>query len=64
MVCNEDKQSELNVSPLVEKVDEYKNIWREHVLTMEKDSVTKAAYFYAPQGSRNVERIRKRWSDF
>ena len=42
---SEDIQSELKVSPLVEKVDECKNRWREYVHRMEKDPINKGCVF-------------------
>ena len=49
----------LRCSNCLKNIDESKNIWREHCIRMEKDSIPKAACYYAPQDSRNVGRTRK-----
>ena len=52
--------SELNASPLFERVFPYEQTKEtERVLPMENDWITKAAYFYVPQGSRYSGKFRK-----
>ena len=55
------------VFPLFEKNDEYKNRRMEYDFCNDKAySIPKASRtkFYVPHGSRNVNRLRKRRSDF
>lgn len=56
---NEDIQSGLRASQLLKKVDDYRNKLKKHDLHVDQDSIPKARYFYAPQGSHNVGRQRK-----
>ena len=61
MLCSKDIRSELKLFPMLKKL---MNVRKEHVLCMERDTIPKVAYFYAPQDNHNLERLRKPWYNF
>lgn len=70
MLRNENIRSELKVLQLVEKIDEHKNRWRQHVLRIERILYYRGLIFFRPHTRQQVflgsivGRARKRWSGF
>jgi hypothetical protein len=47
-IRNEDIRKELGISPLSEKIIEYRNKWKAHLQTMEHTRIPLQAYKYQP----------------
>jgi hypothetical protein len=59
-IRHEDIRNELGVSPLSEKIIEYRNKWKPHLQGMEHTRIPLQAYKYQPSGKRDICRPRKR----
>ena len=55
---NESIQSELDVTPVVRRVKDYRRRWREHVARIKEDRSPKWAANYTPRGRRDRGRPR------
>jgi hypothetical protein len=53
----------LGISPLSEKIIEYRNKWKAHLRRMEHTRIPLEAYKYQPSGKRDIGRPRRRWRD-
>jgi hypothetical protein len=62
-IRNEDVINELGISPLSEKIIEYRNKWKAHLLRMEHTHIPLQAYKYQPTGKRDIDRPRRRWRE-
>jgi hypothetical protein len=62
-VLNVGGRSELGISPLSEKIIEYRNKWKAHLQRMEHTRIPLLAYKYQPSGKRNIGRARRRWRE-
>jgi hypothetical protein len=62
-IRNEDIRNELGISPLGEKIMEYRNKWIAHLQRMEHTRNPLQAYKYQPSGKRDIDRPRRRWRD-
>jgi hypothetical protein len=62
-IRNEDVRNELGISPLSEKVTEYKNKWKTHLQRMKHTRIPLQAYKYQPSRKRDIDRPRRRWKD-
>jgi hypothetical protein len=62
-IRNEDIRNELGISPLSEKITEYRNKWKAHLQRMEHNRIPLQAYKYQPTGKRDIDRPRRRWRD-
>jgi hypothetical protein len=62
-IRNEDIRHELGISPLSEKIIEYRNKWKEHLQRMEHTRILLLAYKYQPSGKRDIARPRRRWRE-
>jgi hypothetical protein len=62
-IRNEDIRNELGISPLSEKIIEYRNKWKAHLLRMEHTRIPLQAYKYQPSGKRDIDRPRRRWRE-
>jgi hypothetical protein len=60
-IRNEDMRNELGISPLSEKIIEYRNKWKVHLQRMEPTRMPLQAYKYQPSGKRDIVRPRRRW---
>ena len=58
---SEDIRNELNIFKLMDKIEQYRNDWREHVQRMKEERIPKIILDYKPKGKRNVGRPKKRW---
>jgi hypothetical protein len=59
-IRNEDVRSEFRISPLSEKIIEYRNKWKAHLQRMENTRIPLQAYKYQPSGKRDIGRRRRR----
>jgi hypothetical protein len=62
-IRNEDIRNELGISPLSEKIIEYRNKWKAHLQGMEHTLIPLQAYKYQPSGKRDIDRPRRRWRE-
>jgi hypothetical protein len=59
-IRNEDIRNELGISPLSEKIIEYRNKWKAHLQRMEHTRIPLQAYKHQPSGKRDIGRPRRR----
>ena len=62
-VRNQDVRTQLGVENIVEEICNYQKQWKEHVMRMPPCRLPKLAMFYKPDGTRDLGRPRRRWSD-
>jgi hypothetical protein len=62
-IVYEDIRNELDISPLSEKIIEYRNKWKAHLQRMEHTRIPLQAYKYQPPGKRDIDRPRRRWRE-
>jgi hypothetical protein len=62
-IRNEDMRNELGISPLSEKLTEYRNKWEKNLQRKEHTRIALQAYKYQPSGKRDISRPRRRWSE-
>jgi hypothetical protein len=62
-IRNEDIRNEWVISPLSEKMIEYRNKWKAHLQRMEHTCIPLQAYKYKPSGKRDIDRPRRRWRE-
>jgi len=55
--------TELKITPVLEKLQEYKRNWIQHVNRMPRDRLPRAMKHYSPTGGRNYSRPLKRLLD-
>jgi hypothetical protein len=58
-IRNEDKRNELGISPLIEKIIEYRNKWKANLQRMEHTRIPLQAYKYQRFGKRDIDRPRR-----
>jgi hypothetical protein len=58
-IGNEDIRNELRISPLSEKIIEYRNKWKAHLQIMEHTRIPLEAYKYQPSGKRDMGTKKK-----
>jgi hypothetical protein len=56
-------RNQLGISPLSEKIIEYRNKWKAHLQRMEHTCIPLQAYKYLPSGERDIDRPRRRWRE-
>jgi hypothetical protein len=56
-------RNELGISPLSEKIIEYRNKWKAQLQTMEHTRIPLLAYKYKPYGKRDIDRPIRRWRE-
>jgi hypothetical protein len=61
-IRNEDIRNKLGISPLSEKIIEYRNKWKARLQRMEHTRIPLQAYKYPP-GKRDIDRPRRRWRE-
>jgi hypothetical protein len=62
-IRNEDIRNELCISPLSEKIIEYRNKWKVHLQRMDHTRISLQAYKYQPSGKRDIDRPRRGWRE-
>jgi hypothetical protein len=60
---NEVIRNELGISPLSEKIVEYRNKWKAHLQRMEHTCIPLQTNKYQPSGKRDIDRPRRRWRE-
>ncbi|KAJ4429026.1 hypothetical protein ANN_26022 [Periplaneta americana] len=60
LIRNEDIRKELNIYNINEKVEDYKEKWKEHLSRMDNERIPALIQQYQPKGKRDVGRPRKR----
>jgi hypothetical protein len=58
-IRNEDIRHKLGISPLREKITEYRNKWKAHLQKMEHTRIPLQAYKYQPYVKRDIDRPRR-----
>jgi hypothetical protein len=53
----------LGISPLSEKITEFRNKWKAHLQRMEDTRIPLQGYKYQPSGKRDIGRPRRRWTE-
>jgi hypothetical protein len=53
----------LGISPLSEKIIEYRNKWKAHLQRIEHTRITLQAYKYQPSGKGDIGRPKRRWRE-
>jgi len=54
---------ELQITGLLDKTDEYRRNWFQHLPRMPKNRIPLKSYYYRPQGRRTIGRPKKRWRE-
>jgi hypothetical protein len=58
-IRNEDTRKELGISPLSEKIIEYRNKCKAYLQRMEHTRIPLQAYKYQPSGKRDIDRPKR-----
>lgn len=59
---NESIRNELEIFSIVDKLEEHKYQWKEHLDRMDNTRLPKKINTYKPHGKRSLGRPRKRWT--
>jgi hypothetical protein len=62
-VTNEIIRTDLNISPVNDTIEQYRNNWLQHMNRMQDTRLPKKALRYRPSGKRDLGRPKKRWRD-
>jgi len=54
---------ELRITGILEKIDEYRRKWFQHLQRMPQNRIPLKSYHYGPQGRRTIGRPKKRWRE-
>jgi hypothetical protein len=54
-------RTELNIYPVNDAIEQYRNNWFQHINRMPDTRLPKRALQYRPSGKRDIERPKKRW---
>ena len=54
---------ELQITCIVDKIDEYRLNWLLHLQRMPRNQIPLKSYHYIPQGRRTIGRLKKRWQE-
>ena len=60
---NKSIRRELQTDCILDKIDEYRRNWLEHIQRMPQNRITLKSYLYSPQGKRTIGRPKKRWRE-
>lgn len=60
---NEDIRNLLEIYELNNKVDDYRQTWKDHVNRMNNERLPKKILNYKPKGKRDIGRPKRRWLD-
>jgi hypothetical protein len=55
--------TELNIYPVNDTFDKYRNNWLQHINRMQDTRLSKRALQYRPSGKKDIGRPKKRWRD-
>jgi len=56
-------RSELRITGILDKIDEYRQNWLLHLQRMPQNRMPLKSYCYRPQGRRTIGRPKKRWRE-
>jgi hypothetical protein len=54
---------ELRITGILDKIDEYRRNWPQHLQRMPQNRIPLKSYCYRPQGRRTIGRPKKRWRE-
>jgi hypothetical protein len=54
---------ELQITSILDKIDEYRRNWFQHLQRMPQNQIPLKSYYYRPQGRRTTVRPKKRWRE-
>jgi len=54
---------ELRITGILDNIDGYRRNWLSHLQRMPQNRIPLKSYHYRPQGSRTIERPKKRWCE-
>jgi len=54
---------ELQITGILDKIDEYRRNWFQHLQRMSQNRTPLKSYYYRPQGRRTIGRPKKRWRE-
>jgi len=54
---------ELQIRGILDKTDEYRRNWFQHLQRMPQNRMLLKSYYYRPQGRRTIGRPKKRWRE-
>ena len=60
---NDYKRRELRITGVLDKIDEYRRNWLQHLQRMPQNRIPLKSYHYRPQGRRTIGRPKKRWCE-
>jgi len=53
----------LQITGIIDKIDEYRWNWFQHLQRMPQNRIPLKSYYYRPQGRRTIEKPKKCWRD-
>jgi len=56
-------RSELRITGILDKIDEYRLNWFQHLQRMPQNRIPLESYYYRPQGRRTIGRPMNRWKE-
>ena len=54
---------ELQITGILDKIDEYRRNWFQHLQKMPQKRILLKSYYYRPQGRRTIGRPKKSWRE-
>ena len=54
---------ELQITGILDKIDEYRRNWFQHLQIIPQNRIPLKSYYYRPQGGRTTGRPKKRWRE-
>ena len=60
---NQEIREQLKVTGILDKLQQYRREWHQHLLRMDQHRIPRKMYNYQPQGNRSIGRPMKRWLD-
>ena len=54
---------ELRITGILDKIDEYRRNWFQHLQRMPQNRTPLKSYYYRPQGRRTIGRPKKLWRE-
>ena len=61
--ANDYIRRELQITGILDKIDEYRRNWFQHLQRMPQNRILFKSYYYRPQGRRTIGRPKKRWRE-
>ena len=60
---NDYTRRELQITGILDKIDEYRGNWFQHLQRMPQNRIPLKSYYYRPQGKRTIGRPKKSWRE-